>query len=78
MWAMPIISVPKTIAHISGILAIGVPAPYGDRPNVNGVVWNTWGIKTVTLSVTANGCTSTDIHQIAVSNSPTICERHCH
>jgi SdrD B-like domain/SprB repeat/PKD domain/Secretion system C-terminal sorting domain len=50
----------------------GIPAT-ATTQNVNGVVWNTWGIKTVTLTVTANGCTSTDVHQIAVSNSPTIC-----
>lgn len=41
--------------------------------NVSDVVWNTWGLKTVTLTVVANGCTSTDVKQINVSNSPTYC-----
>ncbi len=50
----------------------GVPAT-ATTQNVNGVVWNTWGVKTVTLTVVANGCTSTDVHQISVSNSPSIC-----
>jgi hypothetical protein len=50
----------------------GIPAT-ATTQNVNGVVWNNWGIKIVTLTVTANGCTSTDFLEIAVSNSPTIC-----
>ncbi|MBK9017083.1 MAG: T9SS type A sorting domain-containing protein [Saprospiraceae bacterium] len=50
----------------------GLPAT-ANTQNVTGVVWNTWGLKTVTLTVTANGCTSTDVHQISITNSPTYC-----
>ncbi|MBI5915711.1 MAG: T9SS type A sorting domain-containing protein [Bacteroidetes bacterium] len=50
----------------------GVPAT-ANTQFVPGVVWNTFGVKTVTLSVTRNGCTSTAIHLISISNSPTIC-----
>lgn len=42
-------------------------------PNVNGVTWSGFGLKTVTLTVTRNGCTSTDIHQIYISNLPSFC-----
>lgn len=50
----------------------GTPAT-ANTQNVSGVVWNTWGTKTVTLTVTANGCTSTDIFLVSVTNSPTYC-----
>jgi len=50
----------------------GIPAT-ANTQNVNGVIWNTWGLKTVTLTVTANGCTSTATHQISVTNSPSYC-----
>lgn len=42
-------------------------------PAVSGVVWNTFGPKPVTLSVTRNDCTSTDVLQVMVSNLPTFC-----
>ncbi|MBI1225510.1 MAG: T9SS type A sorting domain-containing protein [Bacteroidetes bacterium] len=50
----------------------GIPAT-ANTQNVSGVIWNTWGLKTVTLSVTANGCTSTAVHQISITNSPSFC-----
>ncbi len=50
----------------------GIPNT-ANTQNVTGVIWNTWGLKTVTLTVTANGCTSTAIHQISITNSPTYC-----
>lgn len=50
----------------------GLPAT-ANTQNVTGVIWNTWGLKTVTLTVTANGCTSTAIHQISITNSPSYC-----
>lgn len=50
----------------------GIPAT-ANTQNVTGVIWNTWGLKTVTLTVTANGCTSTAIHQISITNSPSFC-----
>lgn len=50
----------------------GIPAT-SNAQNVTGVIWNTWGLKTVTLTVTANGCTSTAVHQISITNSPSFC-----
>jgi hypothetical protein len=50
----------------------GIPATSNSQ-NVTGVIWNTWGLKTVTLTVTANGCTSTAVHQISITNSPSFC-----
>ncbi len=40
---------------------------------VPGVTWSGFGLKTVTLSVTRNGCTSTAVHQIYITNLPTFC-----
>ncbi|MBK9012932.1 MAG: T9SS type A sorting domain-containing protein [Saprospiraceae bacterium] len=37
------------------------------------VTWNQAGVVYITLSVTANGCTSTDVMGVAISNSPIIC-----
>ncbi|MCF8243675.1 MAG: T9SS type A sorting domain-containing protein [Saprospiraceae bacterium] len=37
------------------------------------VTWNQAGVVYITLSVTANGCTSTDQMGVAISNSPIIC-----
>lgn len=37
------------------------------------VTWNQAGVVYITLSVTANGCTSTDVMGVAISNNPIIC-----
>jgi hypothetical protein len=37
------------------------------------VTWNTWGVKTVTLTVTKNGCVSTDELDVNVTNNPVFC-----
>ncbi len=50
----------------------GVPAT-ANTQSVPGVVWSSFGLKTVTLSVTRNGCTSTDILQIYITNLPSFC-----
>lgn len=37
------------------------------------VTWNQWGVVYVTLTVTLNGCTSSDVMGVFVSNDPTFC-----
>ncbi|MEZ4959522.1 MAG: SdrD B-like domain-containing protein [Saprospiraceae bacterium] len=37
------------------------------------VTWIAWGVVEISLTVTANGCTSTDVLPISISNSPVIC-----
>ncbi len=36
-------------------------------------MWNSWGVKTIALTVTKNNCTSTDTMNVTVSNNPAIC-----
>lgn len=50
----------------------GSPATATDQ-NVQGITWSSFGIKTVTLTVSNNGCTSVATHQVNVSNSPVFC-----
>lgn len=38
------------------------------------VVWSTFGLRTVSLQVTQNGCTSTDLYDVFVTNSPVYCQ----
>jgi hypothetical protein len=37
------------------------------------VTWVEWGLVNITLTVTANGCTSTDVMAVNVSNNPIFC-----
>lgn len=44
-----------------------------NTPDVTGVTWNSFGLKTVTLQVTKDGCTSTDQLNVSISNNPAYC-----
>ncbi len=37
------------------------------------ITWIEWGVVNITLTVTANGCTSTDVMAVNVSNDPVFC-----
>jgi hypothetical protein len=37
------------------------------------VTYSSWGVTNITLTVTRNGCTSTDVLPISISNDPLIC-----
>ena len=50
----------------------GTPAT-ATTQSVPGVSWSGFGLKTITLSVTRNGCTSTDVHLIYITNLPSFC-----
>ncbi|MBR9919406.1 MAG: T9SS type A sorting domain-containing protein [Bacteroidetes bacterium] len=51
---------------------LGAVPPTSNQQSVD-VVWNTVGLKTVTLEVTANGCTSYAGKDIILTNSPAYC-----
>ncbi|MFT5911670.1 MAG: hypothetical protein ACI9XO_003200 [Paraglaciecola sp.] len=51
----------------------GASVPSSNNISVANVIWNSLGSKTVTLTVTNNGCTTTNTMIVFVSNSPVFC-----
>lgn len=48
-------------------------SPQTSTNQTEDVTWSTWGVKTITLTVTKNGCVSTDELDINVTNNPIFC-----